>query len=184
MAIYKISAGEALDAFYEADPRGALAYAIELLAGAETGSVRGAAETFANDDKLPPGAVDDLQQHWLDGVGDVPGDDVDRVLRFGYREAIALAQEYDPPAPIETFWVTGAGNDLGLHISAGPQRVLVFISTPVSRDYGSRRATSRSWVVRIGDLSEIAPDAPREVLDDGPAPVVKIQVSGPFGVAD
>lgn len=184
MSIYKISAGEVLDAFYDADPEAALAYASELLAGAATDSIRGAAETFVDDDHLSTGAVEDLQRYWLDGVEGVPGEDVDRVLRFGYREAIALAREYDPPVPIESFWVTGPGTELGMHISAGPERVTVFIATPVKRDYGSRNATSRSWVVRIGDLTEIDPHAPREQLDDARDPVLKIQVSGPFSGPD
>ncbi|MGZ8751904.1 MAG: hypothetical protein ACXW1S_02890 [Acidimicrobiia bacterium] len=183
MAIYKISAGEALDAWYDADPEEALAYASDLLSGAATESIRGAAETFVEDDHLPFGAVNDLQEHWLSGFDGVPGDDVDRVLRLGYREAIAIAQEYDPPAPIESFWVTGPGTELGVHISAVPQRVLVFISTPVARRYGSYNATSRSWTVRIGDITELDPDAPREALDDGPDPVLKIQVSGQFDAA-
>jgi hypothetical protein len=182
MAIYKISAGEALDAFYDADPEGALAYANDLLGADGAHSVRAAAEAFVNDDNLPPEAVDDLQRFWLDGIDGVPGEDVERVLRLGYREAIEIAQEYDPPAPIESFWVTGPGTELGVHISAGAQRVFVFIATPAEHNYGSKRAVSRSWVVRIGDLIEIDPDAPREELDDEPDPVLKIQVSGPFDV--
>jgi hypothetical protein len=185
MTIYKILSGEALDEFYEANPGNALDQAEGLLANADSESVVVAAETFAGEDNLPDGAVDELQSGWLDGIrfsgGVVPGDEVDRVLRLGYREAIALARDYDPPAPIESFWVTGPGAQLGVNITAGPRRVTVFISTPVELDYGSRRTSSRSWVVRIGDLEAIDPDAPREQLDDGPVPVMKIQVSGPFG---
>jgi hypothetical protein len=179
MAIYKISAGEALDAFYDADPEGALAYASDLLADGAAPNLRDAAETFVGDNHLAPGAVDDLQQFWLDGIEGVSGADVDRVIRLGHREAVAIAQGYDPPAPIESFWVTGS-TELEVHICAGPQRVLVFIATPVVRHYGSRNTSSRSWVVRIGDLTEIDPDAPREELDGDPDPVLRIQVSGPF----
>lgn len=184
MSIYKISAGEALDAFYDEDPEGALSYASELLVDAATDSVLGAAETFADDGNISSGAVVDLQEFWLEGIGSVPGEDVDRVLRLGYQEAIAIAQTYEPPVPIESFWVTRAGAELEMHISAGPQRVVVFISTPIERNYGSMRATSRSWTVRIGDLSDIDSAAPREPLDDDPNPVLKIQVSGPFDVAE
>ncbi len=180
MSIYKISAGETLDAFYDEDPVEALSYAGELLGGPASDSVLGAAESFADDGNISSGAVVDLQESWLEGIGDVPGEDVDRILRLGYREAIAIALTYDPPVPIESFWVTRAGAELEMHISAGPQRVVVFISTPVVRNYGSRRATSQSWTVRIGDLSDIHADAPREQLDDDPNPVLKIQVSGPF----
>ncbi len=188
MSIYKIQSGEALDDFYEADPGEALSLAAGLLSEADSSSVVLAAEAFADTDNLPDGAVDELRGGWLEGIrwsgGVVPGDEVDRVLRLGYREAIAVAREYDPPVPIESFWVTGPGVQLGVHITAGPRRVTVFISTPVELKYGSTRTSSRSWVVRIGDLDEVDPEAPREQLDDGQFPVMKIQVSGPFGTTD
>ena len=84
--------------------------------------------------------------------------------------------------PIETFWVTGASADFELHICESTDRIvcLMFVPEEESREYGSRRAKTRSWIVRAGDVDEIRPDAPRKVLDNDNPAIVSIQVSGPL----
>jgi hypothetical protein len=81
--------------------------------------------------------------------------------------------------PIETFWVTATGADFELHISEGHRSVLVFFFVPreEGRKYGSTRAQSRSWVVRLED-PDLLPGVPRKLLGDS---IVKIQSSGEGG---
>jgi hypothetical protein len=175
VAVYKSSSIERVDAFYSGDPGAALAYASELLSEAQ---VLQAAETFADDGQIEADDVGRFANGWLSGTGPLAGKDVDRVIRLGYIEAIRTASDYEPPVPIETFWVTGAGDDFEMHICAGAERVTVFMLIPVRRKYGSSTAASRSWVVRVGDHDDVDGSAPREQLDDGPVPVFKIQMSG------
>ena len=75
-----------------------------------------------------------------------------------------------------------SGDDFELHICESTDRVVVFMIVPGedAREYGSRHARSRSWVVRVGDLDDVHPDAPRTMLDGDEPPVVSIQVSGPL----
>jgi len=173
-AVYKSLNIEALDTFYRNDPAGALATAAELLAGSST---RDAAESFAGQGNIAPGELEHFDHGWLD-------DDAQRVMRIGEMHAIEVAQGFNPPAPIETFWVTGASKDFEMHIHApAPDhedpRVTVFMFIPTSRGYGSRRAASSSWIVRMGDRDDVHHEAFREVVDDDGPPVFRIQVSGP-----
>ena len=101
------------------------------------------------------------------------------MIRLANREAIALAGAHSPEVPIETFWVRGAGDDFEVHIHDGVDRVTLFWMVPVERDYGSTRAETSSWVVRVGGLDDVRPDASRRELDNEPDPVRMIQVSGP-----
>ena len=82
-------------------------------------------------------AVGEFRDGWLADESPLGGHDVDRVMRFGYQQAIELAAGFDPPAPIESHWVTGAGDDFELHIVADPHLVTVLIFIPADRDYGS-----------------------------------------------
>ena len=173
-AVYKSLNIEKLDTFYRNDPAGALESSAALLAEHST---QEAATSFAGDGNILPGELDHFDHGWLD-------DDAQRVMRIGEMHAIEVAQGFNPPAPIETFWVTGASNDFEMHIHApapddDDARVTVFMFIPTSRGYGSRRAASSSWIVRIGDRDDVHHEAFREVIDeDGPA-VYRIQVSGP-----
>jgi hypothetical protein len=101
----------------------------------------------------------------------------EQVVRAGFTEAMQLAIEKEQP--IETFWVTATGADFELHISEGHRSVLVFFFVPreEGRKYGSTRAQSRSWVVRLDDAT-VLPDLPRTPLGDS---IVKIQSSGEGG---
>jgi hypothetical protein len=175
-AVYKSSNIEKLDDFYRNDPGGALSSSADLLA--ERSTVDAASE-FAGQGNMASVEVGKFGTGWLD-------EDAQRVIKVGEIEAIRIASTFSPPAPIETFWVTGAGDDFELHIhepAAGTPdaRVHVFMFIPRSRGYGSTRAESSSWIVRIGDRDDVHDEAPREVLDNDGAEVFKIQVSGPRG---
>jgi hypothetical protein len=103
------------------------------------------------------------------------GPDVERVLRCGYEKAIGIARSRPDPLPIETFWVTGASDSLEVHICEGERHVTVTVFIPTDRRYGSERAESKSWVVRVartGDDRDIPP------LDGGDPPVLAVQTSG------
>jgi hypothetical protein len=91
------------------------------------------------------------------------------VLRQGYQHAIRLA--LDLRLPIETWFLTGARDDFEIHIATGKRQITVLMLLPiVSPDsdeyYGSRRAASKSWVVRAhrpdvdGDAEPIAREGP------------------------
>jgi hypothetical protein len=181
-AVYKTTTAEFLDEFYSGASRSrdeAFEDASALLES--DGSLLDAArELEGRAGGIRDGSTDAFGEFWLAESGTRAGKSVDRVLRCGYREAVSLARERG--IPIETFWITGAGDDFELHICESSDRVVVFMVVPGEddREYGSRLAQSRSWVVRVGDLPEVRPDAPRTVLDgDGP-PVLRIQVSGPL----
>jgi len=81
--------------------------------------------------------------------------------------------------PIETFWVSASGDDFELHICEGRHSVVLFFFVPGEerRKYGSTRAQSRSWVVRVDDPA-VLPDLPRTNLGDS---IVKVQSSGADG---
>ena len=105
--------------------------------------------------------------------------DVDRILKHGYRHAldVAIAQN----KPIETFWISSAGSDFEVHVCEGRSAILVFFAFPnegPTGKFGSTRAVSRSWVFRAGDTEEIHPDAPRETVDSDDPQVLRIGASG------
>jgi len=179
-AVYKTTAAEFLDDFYSGDGRDtAHQDALEMLdmPGSLVETTRALAARFEHFDNEH---VDKFQSHWLEPSSHRGHQSVDRVLRFGYRQAVKLASERG--VPIENFWIAGAGPDVELHICDARDRVVCFMFTPVAdtRKYGSERAQSRSWIVRAGDLAEIDERAPREVLDGDNPSIVSIQVSGPL----
>ena len=181
-AVYKTTTAEFLDAFYSGASRSrddAFADASAMLE-ADGSLLEAARELESRDQGIPEGSAEAFGEFWLGSSTTRAGQSVDRVLRYGYREAIALARAQG--VPIETFWVTGAGDDFELHICESTDRVVVFMIVPGedAREYGSRHARSRSWVVRVGDLDDVHPDAPRTMLDGDEPPVVSIQVSGPL----
>jgi len=181
-AVYKTVTAEFLDNFYSgvSRPRGdAYDDAFSLLESGDS-LADPARELERREEHLPSGSANDYEEFWLKSSSPRGGKSVDRILRAGYREVVDLARSRG--VPIETFWVTGAGDDFELHICEGAERITVFMIVPGedTRDYGSRRAQSRSWVVRVGDLDDVDPDAPRALLDDSGPPVYRIQVSGPL----
>ncbi len=104
----------------------------------------------------------------------------DAVLRNGYREAIRLALSHEPPVPLETFWVTGAGADFEVQISDGEEHVTLFTIVPgVAGDdipLGSKRAVAKSWIVTAGERT---PDEGRPEAEQlGTGEVLKLEISG------
>jgi len=100
------------------------------------------------------------------------------VLVSGYREAIRLALDHEPPLPIQTFWVTGAGDEFEVHVSDGTACVTLFMVVPPGKNVpnSSLRAEARSWVVTAAGRT---PDGDRPAAERlGEGGVVKLEVSG------
>jgi hypothetical protein len=78
------------------------------------------------------------------------GPQFESVTRQGYLEADALALAHSPPVPVETFWMTGAGNDaFEMHISDGAERVSVTLLVPVVDEGSDEPGSPEGWVVSI-----------------------------------
>jgi hypothetical protein len=176
--VYKTTTAEFLDDFYRGETRPrqeAFEDALALMAQSTPLSDAARDLEHRSERPLEKGSAAAFESEWLAGKhGDQP---VDRVLRHGYRMAVELARKRD--VPIDNFWVTGAGDDVEVHICESTDRVtvLVFVPNEEQRPYGSERAASNSWVVRLGDV-DVRDDAPRTTLDDGAQPVMATQVSG------
>lgn len=171
-AVYKTTNAEYLDrAFESAD---LVQQALDRLAGASSLVAR--AEDLVDSGDLPDNSATDL----VTFSDKLDTGTFEQIVRAGFTEAMQLAIEKGQP--IETFWVTATGADFELHISEGHHSVLLFFFVPGEerRKYGSIRAQSRSWVVRVDDPA-VLPDLPRTPLGDS---VVKIQSSGPDGWPD
>jgi hypothetical protein len=178
-AVYKSLTAEFLDDFYSGDMmpiEDAYDRAEGLFEDHADDPLSATTADLNNEDLLSTdvGNPEDFDNYWLSGTSQLAGKEVDRVLRHGYAEAIRIARTYDEPVPIETFWVTGAGDDFELHICKGKRHVTVFMFIPKPRRYGSTRSEATSWVVRVGGLR----DDEAEALDEGAPPIVKVQVSG------
>jgi hypothetical protein len=92
------------------------------------------------------------------------GPEFESVMRQGYLEAIALAFRHSPPVPVETFWMTGAGNDaFEMHISDGVECVSATLLVPVVDGGSYDPGSPEGWGVRI----------------DGEGQTETIQTSGP-----
>jgi hypothetical protein len=178
-AVYKSTFAELLDDFYSGtadDVRASLEYALHLLESDDRPLTDVAAQWSTDQGTLPPEAPDELQAYWLSESSQLAGKDADRILRHGYLDAIRLALDSEPPLPIETFWITGAGEELELHVCEGKRQVTVFIFIPLEREYGSTRARSRSFAIRTGGLRDAG-----ETISPGAPAVVRAQTSGPGG---
>ena len=175
--VYKTSSAEFLDRLYE-DPSG-LTTAQGLLSAHENDPLSATTEDLNNSHGLSPDAGNkaDFDKYWLSGTGPFGGEEVDRVLRHGYGEAIRIAsEEYAEPVPIETFWVAGASDHFELHIGQARRCVTVFMFVPTTRGYGSRQAGAQTYVVRAGGLREDGETLHAGVNDQ--PPIVKVKVSG------
>jgi hypothetical protein len=178
-AVYKSLTAEFLDDYYSGDAtplEEAYQSALALLE-AHASDPLSATTTDLNESGTLPrdvGNTDEFDAYWLSDTSQLAGKEVDRVLRHGYLEAIRIAQTYETPVPIETFWVTGAGDNFEVHICSGKRRVTVFMFIPKPRRYGSTRSDTASLVVRVGGLR----DDEAVALDDGNPPIVRVQVSG------
>jgi hypothetical protein len=150
-AIYKSTAAEFLDDLFGGTPddlEGAYADALDLLMSIGDAPLSEAAAHLVESGRLEPDAVADSAKGWR------AGPEVDRVLRAGYRQAMELASSRSEPVPIETLWMTGSGKDFELHICDGKRHVTVVLLLPLERSYGSQRAATRSWAVRV-DAGEV-----------------------------
>jgi hypothetical protein len=172
--VYKTTNAEFLDAAYH-DP-GQLDEPLRRLRGGQSLVERAEELEVAEDSDqlgLRQGSKDDLTRFIAD---EGPGT-FEPTLRHGFEEAFDLARQQNKP--IEAFWVIAPGDAFELHVCEGQHSIAVFFFVPPykDREYGSYRASSRSWVFRVGDRTDVTADAPRTDLGDG---VTQIQVSGPL----
>jgi hypothetical protein len=101
------------------------------------------------------------------GGSSLQGPQFESVTRQGYLEAIALAFRHSPPVPIETFWMTGAGNNaFEMHLSDGRDRVSLTLLVPDVEGGSHEERSPEGWVVRI----------------DGDGQTETVQTSGPRGL--
>jgi hypothetical protein len=123
--VYQSSAVEALDAFFgNSGVQGDnYEYARKLLD--ENKSLSDLTAQVEKDLSLQPGALDHFKEHWLAGAS---GKKVDRLMRDRYKEAVEFAA--GPRLPIETFWVTGAGDDFDIQVCKGKRQVTVLVFIP------------------------------------------------------
>jgi hypothetical protein len=80
--------------------------------------------------------------------GALQGPEFESVARQGYLEAIALALGHAPSVPIETFWMTGAGNArFEMHIADEAEHVAVTVLVPDVEGGSELPGSPESWVV-------------------------------------
>ena len=92
------------------------------------------------------------------------GSRFESIARQGYLEAIALALLHDPPVPINTYWMTGAGNDqLEMHVTNEAEQVSVTLFVPVVE--GGTERGPESWVVRIDHRGDVQTERTSGPLD-------------------
>jgi hypothetical protein len=176
-AVYKTFDVEVLDDFYSGDPPTSLTVALRqgdrlLNASASAGLSAGFAGYKQFPQQLGGGTTPQEFNAWLAAGGAA----AERIVRLGYKEAVRRAR--NRTLPIDTFFVAGASEEFELHVCEGERRVTVFIFMPEGRPYGSRRASSTSWIFRTARDDDRA-----EPLDDEDPRVVMIQRSGPDGPA-
>jgi hypothetical protein len=86
------------------------------------------------------------------GRSRLQGPKFESVTRQGYLEAIGLALLHDPPVPIKTFWMTGAGNDeFEMHITDEAEHVSVTLFAPDVEGGTDDPGSPESWLVSIDD---------------------------------
>ncbi len=92
------------------------------------------------------------------------GPEFETVARQGFLEAIALALRHDPPVPIETFWMTGVGNDrFEMHVTDATDKVSVTLLIPDADGGTEEPGSPESWVVRFdadGELEVVQTSGP------------------------
>jgi hypothetical protein len=168
-AVYKTTNAEYLDRALESADL--VREALERLTGASSLVARAQALEGSRD--LPQDSATDFEAF----SARMDSGTFEQIVRAGFTEAMQLAIQRGQP--IETFWVTATGADFELQICEGHRSVVLFFFVPRQEDrkYGSTRALSRSWVVRLED-PDLLPDLPRTPLGDS---IVKIQSSGEGG---
>jgi hypothetical protein len=183
-AVYKSRAAEFLDGLFGGDPaelRIVYERVVENLATIRRDGLPETTEGLVDAGELPTDiGIERFEEYWLSDSGPMAGQHVGRVLRCGYEEAIRIAGSRDDPLPIDTLWVAGASDEFEVHVCEGQRRVTVTLLIPIVRLYGSERAKSKSWVVRVAREG----DEGATVLDRGDPPVVAVQTSGPRPSSD
>lgn len=92
------------------------------------------------------------------------GSNFESVTRQGYLEAIALALLHDPPVPIKTYWMTGAGNDqFEMHVTDEADQVSVTLFVPEVE--GGTERGPESWVVRFDHRGDVQTERTSGPLD-------------------
>ena len=158
-AIYKSTSIEFLDDFYRQDVNNAVDFGQGVLADPRSDALA-VAESWAASVRLRRRTeLEGFQARWLDedSALERPRRRPRPAARVP-RRAGARRLATTPVAAIETFWVRGAGDEFEVHIHDGVERITMFMFLPVVRRYGSRRATTRSFVVRVGDLDDVRPE--------------------------
>lgn len=181
-SVYKSAAIEALDEFYSGTPEELeRAFDDALALMDDDVPLWEVTRRHVDAGEGPALAAEDAEgfrDRWLADDSPLGGHEVGRVIRAAYREAVAMARRDGGPVPIETFWATGVSPEFEIHVCEGRGHVLVLWYLPLHRRYGSRRAASRSVVVRAHDTSE------HEVVEEGDTPIVRLRASGSDGGAD
>ena len=78
------------------------------------------------------------------------GPEFESVMRQGFLKAIELASRHSPAVPIETFWMTGAGNDtFEMHVTDGAEHVSLTLLVPDVEGGYYEPGSLEAWVVRI-----------------------------------
>src|SRR3954453_15279451 len=129
-AVYKSQAAEFVDDFFDGasqDLGDAYDRADALLA-AHASSLLGTASALVANGELPADTDQDFDSFWLQDPKLAP-QQVDRVMRAGYEEALRLGRDQGL-VPIEPFWITGATDDFEMQVVKGRQRVTVFVFIP------------------------------------------------------
>src|SRR6476469_4664965 len=94
-AIYKNTSIEFLDDFYRRDVDAAVQFGRGVLESTSTDALAVAEEWAATSD-FDSGELQGFQSRWLDEDSALSAHDVDRVLRYAYREALELANVPTP----------------------------------------------------------------------------------------
>jgi hypothetical protein len=175
--IYRSKQSEALDARFSGSPEKLRAiYETALDLYARYPDVGDMVDDLASVPGLPwnGGTATEFSSSTWAGGRDV-------LLKHAYKEAFELALKHAVPVPVETLWVTNAGDDFELHVVDGFDRVTVFMVVPPGEGVmnSSWRADNMAWVVTSVDARQ--PDEGREILELAPGEVVKIEISGKHG---
>jgi hypothetical protein len=164
--IYKTLGAEALDRFYSGNPLPlADAYARGEQLRQNNPKPSAASQELEKTKEIPADSGKAFDLHFKNG---------EQVIRLGYDQAITLASKQNPPKPLETFLVANVTSNYQVHICEGQHAVMVFLFVPDTRTYGSKRATSKSWVVHAGGVGDRA----TEQLGAVDAAIAKTRVSG------
>ena len=172
-AVYKSSSAEFLDRQFSGTPdqlREVYDRSLGLLDDLGDASLASAIEQMEANGAAPVDAASESATGWR------ADPEVDQVIRAGYREAMRLASERPEAVPLETLWITGASDTFELHVCDGFRSVTVVLLIPDEREYGSKRAETKSWIVRAGRSSD--PDEAVLPGLGGGVPVVRVQTSG------